>query len=87
MLGQQQFGRGALIGMLLLLPALLTFGVDVWLRKRQRDAMSSRAQFYLPKANFQRDTLLSNICDAYLRAVFISIWYGSLLLFYSVLAL
>ncbi|HCR4075442.1 TPA: putative 2-aminoethylphosphonate ABC transporter permease subunit [Proteus mirabilis] len=56
-LGQQQFGRGALIGMLLLLPALLTFGVDVWLRKRQRDAMSSRAQFYLPKANFQRDTL------------------------------
>ncbi|MEX5485224.1 hypothetical protein IC611_01495 [Proteus mirabilis] len=43
--------------MLLLLPALLTFGVDVWLRKRQRDAMSSRAQFYLPKANFQRDTL------------------------------
>ncbi|MGO4611253.1 putative 2-aminoethylphosphonate ABC transporter permease subunit, partial [Variovorax sp. 2RAF20] len=27
--GQQQFARGALIGMLLLLPALLTFGVDI----------------------------------------------------------
>src|SRR5471032_3140831 len=32
--GQQQFGRGALIGMILLLPALFSFAVDAWLRRR-----------------------------------------------------
>jgi iron(III) transport system permease protein len=33
--GQQQFGRGALIGMVLLVPALLSFAVDGWLRRHQ----------------------------------------------------
>ena len=69
-LGQQQFGRGALIGMLLLIPALLTFSVDAWLRKRQRDSISSRAQVYLPKPNRQRDSiylvLVMLICATFL---------------------
>ncbi|CAD5106073.1 putative 2-aminoethylphosphonate ABC transporter permease subunit [Zestomonas carbonaria] len=55
--GQQQFGRGAQIGMLLLLPALLSFAVDAWLRRRQRDAMSGRAQVYHPAPSRGRDTL------------------------------
>lgn len=54
-IGQQQFGRGALIGMILLLPAILTFSVDAWLRRRQRDSLSSRAQVYVPKINSKRD--------------------------------
>lgn len=53
--GQQQFGRGALIGMVLLLPALLSFAVDLWLRRRQRDAMSGRAQVYHPQPSRRRD--------------------------------
>ncbi|MNZ71271.1 putative 2-aminoethylphosphonate transport system permease protein PhnV [compost metagenome] len=53
--GQQQFGRGAQIGMILLLPALLSFAVDAWLRRRQRDAMSGRAQVYHPKPSPRRD--------------------------------
>lgn len=53
--GQQQFGRGAQIGMLLLLPALLSFAVDAWLRRRQGDAMSGRAQVYQPKPSRGRD--------------------------------
>ena len=69
-LGQQQFGRGALIGMLLLIPALLTFSVDAWLRKRQRESISSRAQVYLPKPNRQRDSiylvLVMLICATFL---------------------
>ncbi len=54
-LGQQQFGRGALIGLFLLLPALLSFTVDLWLRRRQRDAMGGRAQAYVPKPQRMRD--------------------------------
>src|SRR5690606_18644926 len=53
--GQQQFGRGAQIGMLLLLPALLSFAVDAWLRRRQGDAMSGRAQVYQPEPSRRRD--------------------------------
>lgn len=53
--GQQQFGRGALIGMVLLLPALLSFAVDLWLRRRQRDAMGGRAQVYHPRPSRGRD--------------------------------
>ncbi|MCY1283600.1 putative 2-aminoethylphosphonate ABC transporter, permease protein [compost metagenome] len=55
--GQQQFGRGAQIGMVLLLPALLSFAVDAWLRRRQRDAMSGRAQVYHPKPCQRRDAI------------------------------
>ncbi|WP_253408709.1 putative 2-aminoethylphosphonate ABC transporter permease subunit [Pseudomonas citronellolis] len=53
--GQQQFGRGAQIGMLLLLPALFSFAVDAWLRRRQGDSMSGRAQVYQPKPSRRRD--------------------------------
>lgn len=44
--GQQQFGRGALIGMVLLVPALFSFAVDAWLRRRHNQGMSGRAQVY-----------------------------------------
>lgn len=53
--GQQQFGRGAQIGMLLLLPALFSFAVDAWLRRRQGDAMSGRAQVFQPQPARGRD--------------------------------
>ncbi|WP_043250593.1 putative 2-aminoethylphosphonate ABC transporter permease subunit [Pseudomonas knackmussii] len=53
--GQQQFGRGAQIGMLLLLPAIFSFAVDAWLRRRQGDSMSGRAQVYQPKPSTGRD--------------------------------
>ena len=53
--GQQQFGRGALIGMVLLVPALLSFTVDAWLRRRQGDAMSGRAQVFQPQPSRRRD--------------------------------
>lgn len=59
--GQQQFGRGALIGMVLLIPALLSFGVDMWLRRRSRDAMSGRAQVYHPHPSRLRDGIFLGI--------------------------
>ncbi|MGX5217598.1 putative 2-aminoethylphosphonate ABC transporter permease subunit [Pseudomonas segetis] len=59
--GQQQFGRGALIGMVLLIPALLSFGVDMWLRRRSRDSMSGRAQVYHPQPSRLRDSVFLGI--------------------------
>ncbi|ARU86781.1 putative 2-aminoethylphosphonate ABC transporter permease subunit [Pseudomonas sp. M30-35] len=59
--GQQQFGRGALIGMVLLVPALLSFGVDMWLRRRSRDTMSGRAQVYHPHPSRLRDGIFLGI--------------------------
>ncbi|MCA1323906.1 putative 2-aminoethylphosphonate ABC transporter permease subunit [Herbaspirillum sp. alder98] len=53
--GQQQFGRGALIGLLLLVPALLTFAVDGWLQRRQRAQTTSRSEPYAARPDWRRD--------------------------------
>ncbi len=53
--GQQNFPKGAAIGILLLLPALLTFVLDRRLRARQGAQMSGRAQPYAAGANRRRD--------------------------------
>nr|BFE92736.1 putative 2-aminoethylphosphonate ABC transporter permease subunit [Pseudomonas brassicacearum subsp. brassicacearum] len=83
--GQQQFGRGALIGMVLLLPALLSFAVDLWLRRRQREAMSGRAQVYQPQPSRRRDlaflAVVLLICAA-LLGVFGMAMYSSLVKFW-----
>ncbi|MEO4046832.1 putative 2-aminoethylphosphonate ABC transporter permease subunit [Pseudomonas sp. CAU 1711] len=83
--GQQQFGRGALIGLFLLLPALLSFAVDLWLRRRQRDAMAGRAQVYHPQPSRGRDgaflLLLLLVC-AGLLGVFGMAVYSSLVKFW-----
>lgn len=83
--GQQQFGRGALIGMVLLLPALFSFGVDAWLRRRQGDAMSGRAQVFQPAPSPQRDgcylAIVLLIC-AVLLLVFGMAVYSSLVKFW-----
>lgn len=84
-LGQQQFGRGALIGLFLLLPALLSFTVDLWLRRRQRDAMGGRAQAYVAKPYPRRDgafmLLVLSVC-AVLLGVFGMAVYSSLVKFW-----
>ena len=83
--GQQQFGRGALIGMVLLVPALLSFAVDLWLRRRQRSAMSGRAQVYHPKPSRGRDlaftVLTFGVCGV-LLGIFGMAVYSSLVKFW-----
>ncbi|MDH0337237.1 putative 2-aminoethylphosphonate ABC transporter permease subunit [Metapseudomonas otitidis] len=83
--GQQQFGRGALIGMVLLLPALLSFGVDAWLRRRQGDAMSGRAQVHQPKPSRLRDAgflaLVLLVCAVLLGVLGMAV-YSSLVKFW-----
>lgn len=42
-IGQQNFGLGSAIAMLLLIPALLTFAAERWTARRQRSVLTSRA--------------------------------------------
>ncbi|MBD2840391.1 putative 2-aminoethylphosphonate ABC transporter permease subunit [Pseudomonas sp. JM0905a] len=83
--GQQQFGRGALIGMVLLLPALLSFGVDAWLRRRQGEAMSGRAQVFHPAPSKVRDAcflaLVLVVCAVLLLVLGMAV-YSSLVKFW-----
>lgn len=48
-IGQQNFRMGAVVGLLLLLPAVLSFFVDQWVQRRQSAALSSRAVPFEPK--------------------------------------
>jgi len=57
-IGQQDFQRGAVVGLLLLTPAVLTFGID-WLVRRKLTAMlTARAVPYLPKPARGFDALM-----------------------------
>ncbi len=76
--GQQNFPKGAAIGILLLLPALLTFVLDRRLRARQGAQMSGRAQPYAAGANRRRDAaflLLAGVLAAFLLLIIgVAVW-------------
>ena len=57
-IGQQDFQRGAVVGLLLLTPAVLTFGID-WLVQRKQTAMlTARAVPYAPRPARAFDALM-----------------------------
>ncbi|MFJ3463740.1 putative 2-aminoethylphosphonate ABC transporter permease subunit [Achromobacter spanius] len=76
--GQQNFPKGAAIGILLLLPALLTFVLDRRLRARQGAQMSGRAQPYAAGMNRQRDAaflILAGVLAAFLLLIIgVAVW-------------
>ena len=72
--GQQNFPKGAAIGILLLLPALLTFVLDRRLRARQGAQMSGRAQPYAAGVNGRRDAAFLALSG--LMAVFLLLIIG-----------
>lgn len=53
--GQQNFAKGAAIGLMLLLPAVLTFLLDRRLRTRQGAGLTGRAQRHVPGRHRPRD--------------------------------
>ncbi|MEB0137149.1 putative 2-aminoethylphosphonate ABC transporter permease subunit [Actimicrobium sp. CCC2.4] len=63
-IGQQNFSKGAIIGVLLLLPAVLSFMVERWLSKRQSGQLSGRSVVYQAGRNAWRDGLLGLLCAA-----------------------
>ena len=57
-IGQQNFQMGSVIGVILLVPSLLSFGIDYFVRRRQVAQFGSRAQLLVPKPRFWFDTFM-----------------------------
>ncbi len=56
--GQQNFGRGAVVALVLLLPVLLSFVVDQQVQRRQQASLTARAVPYTPRPDWRRDVPL-----------------------------
>ncbi|KJF67963.1 putative 2-aminoethylphosphonate ABC transporter permease subunit [Rhizobium nepotum] len=54
-IGQQNFEMGAVVSVILLVPAILAFAVDRRMQKRQVALLSARAVPYTPKSNARMD--------------------------------
>lgn len=61
-IGQQDFQRGAVVALLLLAPAVLTFTVDRWVASRQTALLTARAVPYRPAPKPWRDGLATAYC-------------------------
>jgi iron(III) transport system permease protein len=68
-IGQQNFEMGAVVSVVLLVPAVIAFTVDRLVQKRQVAALSARSVPYQPKPNPRFDALALGYCV--LVAVFI----------------
>jgi len=60
--GQQNFAMGAVVGMMLLVPAVIAFVVDRLAQRRQVALLSARAVPFEPKRSRSRDAALAAYC-------------------------
>jgi iron(III) transport system permease protein len=83
--GQQNFNIGAVVGLILLVPALVAFVIDSLMRRRQKALLSARSVPYAPRPSAARDSLLLlvvlAICSAMLLVLgmaifgsFVNVW-------------
>ncbi|PRC92775.1 putative 2-aminoethylphosphonate ABC transporter permease subunit [Solimicrobium silvestre] len=63
-IGQQNFSKGAVVGGMLLLPAVLSFAVEQWLSRHKSANMTGRSVVYKPSRNWLRDVVLFVLCAA-----------------------
>jgi len=62
-IGQQNFEMGAVVSVVLLIPALLAFTIDRVVQRRQVALLSSRSVVHQPKPNFRFDWLCFAFCS------------------------
>jgi iron(III) transport system permease protein len=78
MIGQQNFAMGAVVGVVLLLPAVVAFALDRQVRRRQVALLSARAVPLQPKRNLFKDVSLAAYClliGGAITAVFaVAVW-------------
>ncbi|SFC28812.1 iron(III) transport system permease protein [Polaromonas sp. OV174] len=63
-IGQQDFAKGAVVAILLLAPAVLTFAVDHYVSKRQTAMLTARAVPYHPTPSRTYDWVMTLYCCA-----------------------
>jgi iron(III) transport system permease protein len=62
-IGQQNFNRGAVVGLILLAPVVLAFVVDWWMQGRQHAQFSARAVAYVPRPSRGFDAAMFAFCS------------------------
>lgn len=60
--GMHNFGRGAVVALLLLLPVLVAFIVDWRIQRKQQASLTARAVPYVPRPDWRRDVPLLAYC-------------------------
>jgi iron(III) transport system permease protein len=84
-IGQQNFEMGAVVGVVLLVPALFAFAVDRVARRRQVALLSARAVVYEPRPSRVFDLLMLGYCLAltvFLAGMLAISQYAALVQFY-----
>lgn len=61
-IGQQDFAKGAVVAILLLAPAVFTFGVDHFVQRKQTAMLGARAVPYRPRPARGYDALMTAYC-------------------------
>jgi len=61
-IGQQNFEMGAVVGFVLLIPAVVAFGVDRWVQRKHVAVLSSKVVPLIPKPQKGRDTIFLLVC-------------------------
>ncbi len=80
-IGQQNFGMGATISIILLIPAVISFIADRIIQRRQVVAMTARSVPYTPKKKLSTDAAMFTICSliaGFILAMLFAAGFGSL---------
>ncbi|MDW1974740.1 putative 2-aminoethylphosphonate ABC transporter permease subunit [Vibrio sp. Vb1980] len=83
--GQQNFAMGAVTSIMLLFPAVMAFGADRWVQKKQKSLFDTRSVPYQPEPNKARDSICLVYCCIISIAVLAVLGmavYGSLVTFW-----
>jgi|TARA_B110000305_G_scaffold43284_1_gene45417 iron(III) transport system permease protein len=84
-IGQQNFEMGAVVGVILIIPALLAFIVDRIVQKKQISILTARSVIYVPKKNKTFDLLMLLYCS-FIALIILTIlgicFYASLIKFW-----
>lgn len=83
--GQQNFAMGAVTSIMLLFPAVMAFGADRWVQKKQKSLFDTRSVPYQPEPSKVRDSICLVYCSIISIAVLAVLGmavYGSLVTFW-----
>ena len=83
--GMQNFQMGAVISMVLLVPAMIAFFIDRYSRKKQISLLTARSVVFKPKKHFKVDMLMLGFCSALALIIILMIGmaqYGAIIKFW-----
>ena len=83
--GMQNFQMGAVISMVLLVPAMIAFFIDRYSRKKQISLLTSRSVVFKPKKHFKVDMIMLGFCSALALIIILMIGmaqYGAIVKFW-----